>query len=392
MRFFGIDIASETHVAFGFNENLSPILSSFSFSESEDGYKSLLKMFGSPTDVLVGMEATGHYWQNLFIFLKEKSFRVCILNPFQVKKYSESILERTKTDAQDAKNIAHFIAKQNPNPTILPEGWILELKETVRFLDKLKQELGDKVRSLHRLVDLTFPEFSSVIKDLSSLTALTLLMRYPTAKSYEKTTADKISMIKYDDVHKIKKETAEMILTLSKKSVGAHHGKIYELEITCFVEDIIILKNRIKEINEEIENKIKEKEICKLLLTIEKLGINTIARVIAETNGLTHFESIEKLGSFVGVIPGLKQSGKNKSEKASLSSYGNVRLREKLWMPVLSLVRKNTWLKEAYEKMRNKGKPFKISIIASMRKLLGAMLSVARNKKPFVPLPQLQAA
>jgi hypothetical protein len=56
-----------------------------------------------------------------------------------------------------------------------------------------------------------------------------------------------------------------------------------------------------------------------LLYTIENVRINIVARVIAETNGLEHFESIEKLGSFVGVSPGLKQSGKNTKAKTSLS-------------------------------------------------------------------------
>jgi transposase len=62
MRYFGIDIASEAHVAFAFNDSLSPLLSSFSFSESEEGYLSLLAKLGSSEDVLIGMEATGHYW------------------------------------------------------------------------------------------------------------------------------------------------------------------------------------------------------------------------------------------------------------------------------------------------------------------------------------------
>ncbi|MCB9611794.1 MAG: hypothetical protein H6722_04990 [Sandaracinus sp.] len=38
-----------------------------------------------------------------------------------------------------------------------------------------------------------------------------------------------------------------------------------------------------------------------------------------------------------------------------------------------------------YDRLVAAGKPKKVAIIASMRKLLGAIMSVARTKTPFVP-------
>jgi len=64
---------------------------------------------------------------------------------------------------------------------------------------------------------------------------------------------------------------------------------------------------------------------------------------------------------------------------------GDADLRAKLWMPTLSAVTKNPWLKAFYDRLVAGGKPKKLAIIASMRKLLSAMVSVARTRKPFVP-------
>ena len=64
---------------------------------------------------------------------------------------------------------------------------------------------------------------------------------------------------------------------------------------------------------------------------------------------------------------------------------GHAKLRQKLWMPVLVAVRRNVWLRAYYKRLRDGGKPPKLALIASMRKLLHAIYSVATNKRAFVP-------
>jgi len=54
-------------------------------------------------------------------------------------------------------------------------------------------------------------------------------------------------------------------------------------------------------------------------------------------------------------------------------------------MPTLLAVRKNPWLRAHYEHLLAAGKRPKVAIVACMRKLLGAIYSVARNRRPFVP-------
>jgi hypothetical protein len=54
-------------------------------------------------------------------------------------------------------------------------------------------------------------------------------------------------------------------------------------------------------------------------------------------------------------------------------------------MPTLVAVRRNPWLRAHYECLVGAGERPKIAIVASMRKLLGAIYGVARNRRPFVP-------
>ena len=54
-------------------------------------------------------------------------------------------------------------------------------------------------------------------------------------------------------------------------------------------------------------------------------------------------------------------------------------------MPTLTAVQRNPWLRAYYERLRARGKLGKVALIASMRKRLLAVHSVARTRQPFIP-------
>jgi len=45
--------------------------------------KQLLIPLGGPTAVLIGMEATGHYWMPLYFELKRRGYECVVINPIQ---------------------------------------------------------------------------------------------------------------------------------------------------------------------------------------------------------------------------------------------------------------------------------------------------------------------
>ena len=69
MRFAGIDIASEKHVVAVVDEQGGVVTKATTFTEDKAGYAALLELLGPPAECMVAMEATGHYWQNLFAVL-----------------------------------------------------------------------------------------------------------------------------------------------------------------------------------------------------------------------------------------------------------------------------------------------------------------------------------
>ena len=131
MRFAGIDIASETHVIAIVAEDSSIVLKPTVFAEDATGYHKVQEWLGSSDQMLIAMEATGHYWQNLFAALVSAGYAVALLNPLRTHRFAGEDLERTKTDAIDALGIARFAAQKRPPPTRLPEAATEELRELI---------------------------------------------------------------------------------------------------------------------------------------------------------------------------------------------------------------------------------------------------------------------
>ena len=109
----------------------------------------------------------------------------------------------------------------------------------------------------------------------------------------------------------------------------------------------------------------------------------TIGRILAAVGDPARFRSAGAFASYVGVVPGVKESGTFRSRHAHISPIGNARLRRALYMTTLSAVHANPWLRPHYLRLRSKGKLPKVALMAAMRKLLVAIYTVAKNRRPF---------
>jgi transposase len=380
--FAGIDIASERHMLARLDDQGGPIGKPMPITEDRIGYDVLLKALGEPP-VLVAIEATGHYWKNLFAVLVAAGHEVALLNPFVARRFQDTSLERTKTDAIDAQGLARFAFEKRPEPTHLHDEVAEALRELVRHRDRLRQDFDDRVRQLHRLVDLGFPEFTRYVRGLDSMLATCLLAAYPTAHAFARATPRRLAKLRYDGRHFVGPELAEQLVEAAKTSVGQHHGPAYKLQAVHICQDLDLWRKRLAEVERDIEDLLDTHEVGKLLTTIDGIGPQSAARIIAAVGDPARFSSAAALAAYVGVVPGLRQSGKSSRNRAPIAPMGNARLRMALWMPVLTAVRRNAWLGACYERLRAAGKPAKLALVAALRKLMHAVYSVAKHRKPF---------
>jgi transposase len=384
MRFIGIDIAAERHTVAAVDEAGTVVLKPTAVTEDAAGYAKLLEVLGAPADTLVVLEATGHYWKNVFAALVAAGFAVAVLNPLRTHRFGGEDLERAKTDTIDAVALARFGQQKRPAASRLPERATEELRELVRFRDRLVQDFGDRVRQLHRLIDLGFPEFVRYVRRLDSELAAAILHDYPTAAAFHGVSVKRLANLRYDGRHTVGHALAASLLRAAEQSVGRHHGDVYAIQVRYICEDLDVLRRRLRTLEADIERLLDDHDIGSLLTTIEGIGPQTAARLIAELGDPAQFRSAAALAAYVGVVPATWQSGKRTPLHRPLTPLGHANLRAKLWMPVLTAVRKNPWLRGHYQQLVARGKPPKVALVAAMRRLLIAVYWVATHRQPFV--------
>lgn len=385
--FAGIDVASERHLLARLDDAGRPIGQPTPITEDHASYAKLTELLGPPPALIV-MEATGHYWKNLFAVLTAAGHEVALVNPLQARRFQEAALERTKTDAIDAHGLARLGFEKRPAPTRLHDPVAEALRELVRHRDRLRQDFDDRVRQLHRLVDLGFPEFTRYVRTLDSRLATCLLAEYPTAQAFARANPLRLAKLRYDGRHLVGPELAQQLVEAAQRSIGQHHGPVYDLQAKHLCQDLDLWRRRLAEIERDIENLLDAHEVGKLLTTIDGIGPQSAARIIAAVGDPARFKSAAAFAAYVGTVPGLRQSGQQTRSRAPIAPIGNARLRRALWMPVLGAVRRNPWLRAFYQRLRANGKPAKLALIAAMRKLLHAVHSVAKSRKPFVISPE----
>lgn len=280
--------------------------------------------------------------------------------------------------------IARFAAQKRPAPAQLPDPVSEELRELVRLRERLLGNLGDRLRQLHRAVDLGFPEFTRHVRTLESELAIAILSRHPTAVAFRILSWRKLARLCYDGRHEVGEALARILIETAKSSVGQHHSETHQLEISYACGDIVVLRDRVRKLDRDIAQKLDADEVGTLLTTITGIRSKTAAYLIAELGDLARFRSAAALASYVGVAPRLRQSGKRRFSGTAVIRLGNARIRKALWMPILTAVRFNPWLRAYYERLVAIGKPRKVALLAAMRKLLAGVWSVAKHRRPFV--------
>lgn len=98
MIYVGIDIAKLNHFAAAISSDGEILIEPFKFTNDYDGFYLLLSKL-APLDqnsIIIGLESTAHYGDNLVRFLISKDFKVCVLNPIQTSSMRKNNVRRLR--------------------------------------------------------------------------------------------------------------------------------------------------------------------------------------------------------------------------------------------------------------------------------------------------------
>jgi transposase len=153
------------------------------------------------------------------------------------------------------------------------------------------------------------------------------------------------------------------------------------VEMKRFIrKELGIIRRQIKEVLRMMKELVKEdKELEGAVEKVEEIpGIGFLTAL-----GLALFfkrkgvRRREEVAALLGLDPMVRESGKGQGVRR-ISRRGDKLLRSLLYMAALCAIRRNPEIREFYERLRSRGKPGKVAVVACMRKL--ALISWAYYK------------
>ena len=328
MIYVGIDIAKLNHFAAAISSDGEVLIEPFKFTNDNDGFFTLLSKINSfdKNSLIIGLESTAHYGNNLLAFLVPKGFHVCLINPIQTSTMRKNNIRKTKTDKVDTFIICKTLMMQPHRFVTLYDIALMQLKNLGRFRQKtVKQRTRLKIQ-LTSYVDQVFPELQYFFKpEIHHKGCYALLKEAPSPDAIASMHLTHLTHLLKSASHgHFKKETAVELRVLAQKSVGTS-DKSLSIQITQSIEQIELLDRQLKQIESEMEDIVKS--LDSVIMTIPGIGYINGGMILGEIGDVTRFTNPSKLLAFAGLDPSVYQSGNFEAKHTRMSKRGSRTLR-----------------------------------------------------------------
>ena len=226
-----------------------------SVEQSREGVGKLLQRLsatGQPADaVLVGMEATGHYWMVLYETLVQAGYTVQVINPLVVSARRNITIRGTKTDSADALLIATLLRETHLKTCAIPEVQVQQLRNLTRLRFQCAQTAKAEKARLVSLLDLAFPEYHDHFTDVFGASSRVILAEYPTAEQLAKVDVRRLTrLLKQASRGRFGREQAQSLKASAKSSFAiTGRSQHLELAIRFVVERLNLLVEQIAQID-----------------------------------------------------------------------------------------------------------------------------------------------
>lgn len=162
-------------------------------------------------------------------------------------------------------------------------------------------------------------------------------------------------------------------------------GTIDKLLYNEIKEEVESHDKKIKEKERQIEGLIKQHyaEMAGNLRSVPGIGPRSVSMLIIATDGFNMFENYKQVISYFGLAPRIYESGTSIKGKGHICKMGMGQIRKVLYMAATSAIKCNKACKELYERLRAKGKPYRVAMIAAVNKLIKQVFAIAKSGEPY---------
>lgn len=360
MIYVGIDIAKLNHFASAISSDGEILMEPFKFTNDGDGFSLLESNLASICDdkvnIIIGLESTAHYGDNLVRYLVASFYKVCVLNPIKTSTMRKNNIRKTKTDKVDTYIIAKTLMLQESLRFVtFYDLDLMDLKQLGRFRQKtIKQRTRLKIQ-LTSYIDQVFPELQYFFKSgLHQKSVYDLLKEAPTPKAIASMHMTHLAnLLKVNSHGHFTKEQAKELRVLAQKSVGASDSAL-SIQITHTISQIELLDSQLEHVEAEMTDIMKFND--SVIMTIPGIGYINGGMILGEIGDVHRFSNPNKLLAFAGLDPSVYQSGNFQARRTKMSKRGSRVLRYALINAAHNVVKNNATFKTYYDKKMAEGR------------------------------------
>ncbi len=397
MLVLGCDVGSETHYVRAIDTRGRELSKSvFSFSNTLEGFQSArdwaagIAAANGKSQIVLGLEPTGHYWFCLATWMISNGISVVQVNPYAVKQTKEvEDNSQLKDDRKDPKLIANLVKDGNFGMPYLPENLYADLRRLSMFRDQMNEDRTRNLNRLHREMKIYFPEYKDAFGKFGGQFSLEILRIAPFPEDLIALGNDGIRQVWHDAKLRGRGYSrADEILKYARESAGIKDGsQAGKTAVKWFAEKIIELDGQLSDIENQLSQKCLQIPYAENILEISGIGENILSGILAEMGDISRFDDVKEIQKLSGLGLVACSSGKHKGE-TRISHRGRKRLRYWLFQAAKSAAAHADEFKElhAYYTTRN-GNPLKKmqSLIVIACKILRVIYTILTKGTKYDP-------
>jgi transposase len=394
----GVDIGCASN-AVGFMSKEGNVLGSYPYMpNSREGFEQFVKMTEGLkakhglSEVLIGLEPTGHYWRKFAYFTKAKGCEVRFVRTTALKHHRElDESSSAKSDKQDALTLTNITREGKYIDTVIEDGRMRHLRTMVKLREKIQRRNVSAKNSLHAALDDYFPELKEIFWSMHARGLWALLQRCPFPVDVVPL---KVSVLK-ELIGRASRRRAEAsrkataVSQAAKESIGLNQiGSADRYRLRMVLDEVKRTEFMIKDIEREIKRMLKEIPDVQYLLSIPGIGPISAAVFLGELGNPSYFQSARQVVKYAGYDPQESDCGYRVSRRF-ISKKGRWLLRKHLFLMSMRVIVLSRYFQEYYQrKLQTKNRfgqlPRKKEVLCAVAiKLIKVIFALLRDKRNF---------
>jgi len=326
-----------------------------------------------PEQMVVTVEATGNYWNELIWDLSARGCEVYLAHPKKAHDLRRFFALHTKTDITDAEALARMpLVDEQLSPVWVPQRVQQVLLRMCRLRWKYRCRIADIKKRISRFADTVMPGIGEVMPIRYSKSARLFLRRYLASGKAKRVGRKRLSQIMSKAAWgKFSEERQRKLWECIQNApdLGLLPDDIL-LEAGVQLDELDMLEHQVERLDSRIAELYAEVDPQHILLQIPGAGEFLAAALTAAIGDVRRFPSGKHLISYAGLAPRVKSSAGTTRAGQGITKHGSPFLRAWAYLAANTARRYDPDLKAYYTRLRKRRKHHNVALCATAARLL----------------------